>query len=129
MVEAAKTDELPQITNPAITAHLYLAIWLKAQRIELAPLTRLSYGQVFRLHINPKLGHWRLKKPLPTQISAASARMDLAPTTALTVHRVFESALADAVRDGTRSSNPAVPAKLPKKTKERKTLPIQGPPS
>ena len=100
----------------------YLDSWLKARDgttlKALKPTTRLSYGEIIRLHLIPRLGAIRLTELRPDHIRdllrdiQQRGRKDgrgetLSPRRVRYVHAVLRAALRQAVRDGYLAQSPA----------------------
>lgn len=112
------------------TVAQYLETWLDHVKTQVTPRTHERYCELVRKNIAPLIGALHLSKLRPVQISdayakaLASGRRDgkggLAPSTVVYMHRLIKHALAQAVKWGLISRNPADAVTPPKV--ERGTL-------
>ena len=87
--------------------------WLSS-RTHLAPKTRERYEGIVSAHIAPRWGNVALSRITHAEIQSWLAGLDLAPASVRKVHRVLSMILADAVKDGRLSRNPADQMSLPR---------------
>ena len=127
--EAALRDFLSvaatgQVVLPTkITVADYLAGWLDAVEPSLAVTASGNYRIIIRCYVLPHLGKHQLSTLRPDHLITAYRTLlarggrrggPLSATTVRTTHRILSKALADAVRDGVLSRNPAANVPLPK---------------
>ena len=120
---------VPQSTHRAPTIAEYGTTWIagplrrSVQMGHLQPSTRDSYASLWRLHIEPSLGHLRLDQVTPTHINAwLASKIDevsaygksLSPRTVQYCHSVLRRALNDALRDELVSRNAAALVRPPR---------------
>ncbi|MHB9132914.1 MAG: tyrosine-type recombinase/integrase [Armatimonadota bacterium] len=108
------------------TIEEYLAEWLTHARAGLAESTYGNYALMVRVHINPRLGKYKLDQLTPLHIQRFYAELltpgsnrnsrqrALSPKSIKNVHCVLHKALAQAVRWGLRVTNPADAVDLPR---------------
>ena len=93
----------------AKTVGNWISQWIDRRAASLAPRTVECYRDQLRLHIAPTIGRRQLKNLKPKHISAMLA--DLVASglsrTAVLCYTILRAALADAVRAGKLSANPA----------------------
>jgi integrase len=117
-----------------VTVAEYLRQWLADYaKPKVAPRTYERYEEIVRLHLAPELGHLKLAKLRPAQISAFYAKElekgnkqtkgALSAQTVLHHHRVLKEALRQAVKWQLLYHNPAEAVEPPRPEKrEMKTL-------
>jgi integrase len=104
-----------------------LASWYERAAADLSPSTAREYRRLIDKRLLPALGRVRVRDLTPQQLDAfygeLSTRGQLAPASVRQVHAVMRRALAQAVRWGWLTSNPASNASPPKVRKPEITPP------
>lgn len=115
------------------TIAAYLIEWLTHTRSTLGEMTFSNYSLVVEKHLIPGLGLFKLDQLTPLQIQRFYATLQqpgshrtstrhpraLSPKTVKNIHGILHRALAQAVRWGLRSTNPADAVDLPKLSRTR----------
>jgi integrase len=119
----AKKGETPTGSQ---TVSTWFDYWLEKVAVnEVRPKTLANYRSQVKTHILPVIGSVRLSKLTPAHIRKVTDKVKStrASSTALTVHRILSSSLAQAESDGKLDRNPAKLAKAPRrKPPELETL-------
>jgi integrase len=116
-----------QVTATTQTVADVLASWYERAAADLSPSTAREYRRLFDKRLLPALGRVRVRDLTPQQLDAfygeLSTRGQLAPASVRQVHAVMRRVLAQAVRWGWLTSNPASNASPPKVRKPEITPP------
>jgi integrase len=110
-----------------ITVRAWLATWLAAVQVEVAPRTHERYGEIVNNFLSPSMGNLQLAKLAPAHLQHAyngwvtAGRRDgkaggLSPRTRRHIHRILSAALGRAVEQQLIARNPceAFKKRLPK---------------
>jgi integrase len=107
-----------KVTATTQTVADLLASWYERAAADLSPSTAREYRRLIDKRLLPALGRVRVRDLTPQQLDAfygeLSTRGQLAPASVRQVHAVMRRALAQAVRWGWLTSNPASNASPPK---------------
>lgn len=107
--------------RPKLTTSEWLEIWSREYLRGVKPLTRKSYEDLIRIHIDPSLGAIKLDDLQPHMIQSFYNGMQddagLSPKTIKNVHGVLHRALGQAVDLQYIRSNPCAPCTLPRRVK------------
>ncbi|QCX33507.1 site-specific integrase [Caloramator sp. E03] len=113
-----------------ITLGNWLNTWLfEYKKNSLRPSTLQSYEYLIRYHINPALGHYKLKELRSEHIQLCyneKLKEGLSPKTIRNLHNVINAALKQAVKNNLITRNVTETTSLPKyKKKEIKVLTLE----
>ena len=106
--QTQQAGHLPDAGKLTLTE--YLTTWLGQAQERLRPKTVTTYRQLLELHILPQLGQVKLSRLTGLQLVSTYARLRKQGVSAWRVyhaHAVLHKALADAVKWGLLTSNPA----------------------
>jgi len=97
-----------------LTLAEYLTTWLEQASQKLRPKTIASYRQLLELHILPQIGQIKLIRLTGLHLVSTYTRLRISPFRLRQVHALLHKALADAVKWGLLTSNPASGVDRPK---------------
>jgi integrase len=89
-----------EFANERLTVEQFLGRWLEAKRGTVGSGTWTRYEELVRLHVNPRIGRYRLARLKPDQLQHFYSELQASRSsaTALKVHRMLHSAFKLAVR-------------------------------
>lgn len=132
MVEAQALALTGELASPGrLTLEDFVARWLDAVQVSLAPAAFTNYRQAMRYYVLPRLGRVQLSALNPLTISAMYAELlraggrngkALSPSSVRIVHAVLRKCLNDAVRWGLLGVNPALRATVPRRQRPQLRL-------
>lgn len=126
LIELRKRAKLGETPTGNQTVSTWFTYWLDQVAVnEIRPTTLRNYRSMVKIHILPQIGSVRLSKLTPDHIRRTTDKVKTthSAATALTVHRVLSSALAQAERERKIDRNPAKLARPPRrKPPELETL-------
>ena len=124
--QQAQMDNGVDLLAAQITVEKFMDEFLQAHTVSVRPSTIIQYRQIFNQHINPFIGHMKLKDLRPDQVQSLynkKLKSGCSNQTVLLIHSVLHRALNHALRMGLVGRNAADAVSKPRQyRKEMHTL-------